>query len=70
MDHKQQNHAIRYQFRMNGTNRAPVRDTWEEAAEDAVQSGHAHWKNRHELWINEMEGAWIHRIREPRHVVD
>lgn len=58
--------TIRYQFSLNGTD-MPVRDTWEEAARDAVHSGLAHWDNPHVLILHEDSGAKIRPVREAQH---
>jgi hypothetical protein len=55
--------TIRYQFQ-NGVNTAPVRDTWEEAAADAVAAGAAHWDSPHTMVMPEGTEAKIRPIRE------
>lgn len=64
-DHKQNNSAVHYQLVTGLDTDAPyryaVRDTWEEAADDAVNSGWAEWKSKHELTLERF--ARIDRIR-------
>lgn len=55
--------VIRYQYSFNGAC-SPVRDTWEEAARDAVEAGSAYWDNPHVLVLATEVGAVIRPIRE------
>lgn len=63
-DFPQQNLTVKYQFQLDGQPAGPIRDTWEEAAADAVVNGRARWLNPHELQIDSDDGAWIQRIRQ------
>lgn len=67
-DHKQVNSTVRYQLIIEQHNKDPlihfVRDTWEEAADDAVNTGWAEWENEHVLKLK--DGAKIERVREAK----
>jgi hypothetical protein len=61
-DHPQKNLTVRYQFTVKGEACAPMRDTWEAAANDAIAAGYARWLNAHELQLDsETRHAWIQR---------
>lgn len=51
--HWNKNFVIRY---------GPMRDTWEEAAKDAVKAKKAIWANEHELKLNEF--AMIEAVKD------
>lgn len=66
-DFKQTNSTVRYQLivGIEGTDHEhsyALRDTWEEAADDAVNAGEAEWESQHVLKLK--DGAQIKRIRE------
>lgn len=70
-DFKQTNASVRYQFIRSAYNDEgeyvrvdfPVRDTWEEAADDAVKDGSAVWENDSENELRLSHGI-INRVRE------
>lgn len=45
---------MKFQFFIDGREAAPLRDSWREAAQDAVSSGHAVW--RWGSWSISMDG--------------
>lgn len=68
LDHIQTNITIRYKLILlkdwdvdPTAQQFPARDTWEMAAEDAVQAGVATWENAHCLKIDEAR-ARIERV--------
>lgn len=69
-DFKQANAAVRYQLvaiSKDGKDDyavAPIRDTWEEAADDAVNMDWADWESQHVLKLK--DGVTIKRIREQK----
>jgi len=54
---------MKYQFRIDGRQAAPVRDAWREAARDAVEAGYAMWSHG-DIIIDDNQGAEIARIKE------
>lgn len=67
-DHPQTNSSVRYQYVMNhliidadALVVFPVRDTWEEAAADAISVGQAEWVRSNELRLVSGE---IKRVRK------
>lgn len=64
-DHKQVNVSVRYQL-VTGINtdtpyRYAIRDSWEEAADDAVNMGAADWVTSAELKL--LPGTKIERVK-------
>lgn len=52
----------KYQFEVNEKPKAPVRDTWEQAADDAQFCRYGRWVNRQEFKLDENRGAKIRVI--------
>ena len=53
---------IKYQFQVDGRGfGSPIRDLWEDAAQDLVNAGYGHWIGPEEIKMNEQ--ASIARIK-------
>lgn len=53
----------RYQFQIDGRGfGAAIRNTWEEAAADAVAAGYATWVGPNQIKLDSQQGAEIARI--------
>lgn len=54
--------ALRYQFTIDGRAfNSPLRATWREAAQDAVNDGYAQWVSPDEIRLDSEQGAAIAR---------
>ena len=53
--------APAFQFQIDGRAAGRVRDTWEEAAQDAVNAGYAIWVSSNEIKLQSTQGAAIAR---------
>lgn len=55
---------MKYQFRVDGRPAAPIRKTWQEAAQDAVNAGYAIWgRGNSKIHLSDTAGAEIVRIK-------
>ena len=53
---------MKYLFTIDNRPAAPIRKTWEQAAQDAVNAGYATWTNSNEIRLDSTQGAAIERI--------
>lgn len=55
---------MKYQFQVDFRPAAPVRKTWEQAAQDAVNAGYATWQSSDSVRLASNEGASIERLED------
>lgn len=56
---------MKYQFLIDGrTFGSEIRDSWKDAAQDAVSAGYAIWIDDNSIKLDESQGAEIRRINE------
>lgn len=55
--------VIKYLFMIDDVPKAPIRDTWEEAAKDAEDSKYGRWKDSSEFLLDKHRGAQIRAIK-------
>lgn len=55
---------MRYQFQIDNRPAAPIRKTWEQAAQDAVSAGYAVWVGYDSIKLDDTQGASIARGQE------
>lgn len=60
---------VKYRLVLNGRQEHLLRDTWEEAAQDAVDHGAGRWDNKHEFSLNYPHEIKAVRV-EPMKVED
>lgn len=59
---QEQERIMRYQFQIDGRAAGPVREDWEQAANDAIQEGYAVWRDHFSIKLSDE--ANIARIHE------
>ena len=62
IDHRQDNIAIHFQFQLGERPGGTQRDTWDEAARDAVNLGYAIWRDAGSILLDNSHGARIKRL--------
>lgn len=54
---------MKYQFQVDNRRAGPIRSTWRDAAQDAVNNGYATWV-RDGIRLDDSQGASIERIED------